>query len=1109
MGTGYVRNDSANNIADGNVINASDLDGEFDAIAATLATSGHTHDGTAAEGGPVTVLGPAQDFVATASEIKPKTDNTLDIGTASLEFKDLFIDGTAHIDVLDVDETASITGVLTTTATQVATGGITSGSNIVSDTDSTDDLGTTGVRWANLYVDGITATDQITATGFTGTLDGILGSGAAAAATVTTLDTSGAVNLNLVTDSTSSTSGALIVDGGVGIAKKLFVGTDLDVAGAVVIDTTALVTGALTANGGVIFNNSGDAAPDFRVETNDFDHMFFINGGLNNTAIGFNALPENQGVGLGILTGSGNGGVHLFREDGSFPSADESLGSFGWSGADSSGNLSTADAKITAFANENMAAGDAGTNIKFYTKADGVNQGTAPTVAMTIASTGDTTFAADVNVGTDLDVTGNAVIDGTALVTGVLTTTAAAVFNGGFTSNGDTVTLASDNANDPVLIIKNASADNTSSRLHFIKDGGRNATNGDDIGQIDFIGDNAAQEQTLFGRFESLAVITTDGAEGGKLRMRVATHDGELQTGFEIFDGNAEDEIDVNIGSGTASNTDIAGNLTVATTLYVPNKIEHVGDADTFIQFGSNEFKVITGNVQNSLSNVNGTIFNENSSNLSFRVESNDNPNMLFVDGANNRVGIGTASPNAGLQIQGADGSVEATLVVTANSVASAGLACDAGGLVFGAESGDGFEFRTGATAADPTDTGTTIMEITSGGVLQVGEIMEQTHGTDINLTMVSEDSGLAIMCRSATNGHTPYITMMKTPATSGNYTATASGDFLGVIDFRGVNTSAVSDVGASITVKQTGTASGAVPAAMTFFTTEVERMRIEDDGNIAINGAGASFVATNSYHVRIVNTENQVSQLNYNSNASFTQDLHSWDTIRAGSTDFNFGRWRSNVGGSPDSEYIFNGLGTATADGAWNGGGADYAEYFEWADGNSSSQDRVGISVKLDGTKIVASTSSDDASAIIGVISANPSVVGDTAGLKWQSKYERDDYNRYIWEEYTVTEWAVPATETEEEVLHSYQTDFIPSGLTAPDDATVILKDDNNKTLMRRKLNSDFDSSVTYVTRSDRKEWDMVGLMGKLRMTKGQKTGANWIKMKDISDTVEEWLVR
>ena len=67
MGTGYTRNDTTNNIADGNVINAADLDGEFDAIVTALSTSGHTHDGTAAEGGPVTKIGPTQDIVISAS----------------------------------------------------------------------------------------------------------------------------------------------------------------------------------------------------------------------------------------------------------------------------------------------------------------------------------------------------------------------------------------------------------------------------------------------------------------------------------------------------------------------------------------------------------------------------------------------------------------------------------------------------------------------------------------------------------------------------------------------------------------------------------------------------------------------------------------------------------------------------------------------------------------------------------------------------------------------------------------------------------------------------------------------------------------------------------
>ena len=33
--------------------------------------------------------------------------------------------------------------------------------------------------------------------------------------------------------------------------------------------------------------------------------------------------------------------------------------------------------------------------------------------------------------------------------------------------------------------------------------------------------------------------------------------------------------------------------------------------------------------------------------------------------------------------------------------------------------------------------------------------------------------------------------------------------------------------------------------------------------------------------------------------------------------------------------------------------------------------------------------------------------------------------------------------------------------------------------------------------------------MVGKLRVRKGQITGTRWIKIKDISDNVEEWLVR
>ena len=108
MGTGYTRTDTSNNIADGNIINASDFDGEYDAIEAAFnSSSGHTHDGTSSEGGPVTVLGPAQDFVASTTEIKPKTNNTLDIGTTGLKFKDMFLAGTANL--VNVTTTGDVT----------------------------------------------------------------------------------------------------------------------------------------------------------------------------------------------------------------------------------------------------------------------------------------------------------------------------------------------------------------------------------------------------------------------------------------------------------------------------------------------------------------------------------------------------------------------------------------------------------------------------------------------------------------------------------------------------------------------------------------------------------------------------------------------------------------------------------------------------------------------------------------------------------------------------------------------------------------------------------------------------------------------------------------
>ena len=95
----------------------------------------------------------------------------------------------------------------------------------------------------------------------------------------------------------------------------------------------------------------------------------------------------------------------------------------------------------------------------------------------------------------------------------------------------------------------------------------------------------------------------------------------------------------------------------------------------------------------------------------------------------------------------------------------------------------------------------------------------------------------------------------------------------------------------------------------------------------------------------------------------------------------------------------------------------------------------------------------------------------------------------------------AVPDTYFRE---HKYHSDRIPEGLTAPDDAETL-----TPRKQRRKLNPDYDESFEYVPREERDEWHIVGLLGQIPVTKGQPVADNWIKMKDVSDTVEMYFVK
>ena len=143
---------------------------------------------------------------------------------------------------------------------------------------------------------------------------------------------------------------------------------------------------------------------------------------------------------------------------------------------------------------------------------------------------------------------------------------------------------------------------------------------------------------------------------------------------------------------------------------------------------------------------------------------------------------------------------------------------------------------------------------------------------------------------------------------------------------------------------------------------------------------------------------------------------------------------------------------------------GFDYAEMFEWADGNLNEEDRIGMTVVFDGVsgKIRIATTQDSSNDIFGAMSATYGMLGNTQWGEWQGKYLKDDYGREI-------------------------------------------KNEQGEPI----LNPAFNEEQPYTDRLSRKEWDAIGLLGRLRINKNCPKNPNWVKICDVSNDVEEWYVR
>jgi hypothetical protein len=274
---GYSRQ-SSTTIQPNEVIKAAPVNAEYNALRDAFAVSGgHKHDGTSTEGAYVPLIADTDAlnkvvvdtgnnrhgvFVEVSSSaveqvrfqdgvIVPVTNNDIDLGTNSVEFKDLFLDGTATVDTLQVDENATVTGNLTingnTTLGNAASDTVTVTADVASplipSDDDTHDLGAVGSEWRDLYVDGTGYIDSLvadTADINGGTIDGaVIGGNSAAAGSFTTVGSSGLATLNSLT-----VTGATALNGGLTMDTNKF--TVADTSGNTAIAGTLDVTGQTT-----------------------------------------------------------------------------------------------------------------------------------------------------------------------------------------------------------------------------------------------------------------------------------------------------------------------------------------------------------------------------------------------------------------------------------------------------------------------------------------------------------------------------------------------------------------------------------------------------------------------------------------------------------------------------------------------------------------------------------------------------------------------------------------------------------------------------------------------------------------------------------------------
>ena len=253
------------------------------------------------------------------SDLVPSTDNARDLGASTLEWKDLYVDGTAHIDTLDVDENAAIIGTLDANGSKLTVGvgltdvivrgdmrvtGIMSvGNGTVTIDETTVKTGTSNLHNVGIEIAGINVLGADTPIGENATIFNNGNATFAGQITAATLDISGNIDI----DGTTNLD-AVDIDGAVDMASNLTLAGNADFNGnldvdgtsnldAVDIDGAVDMASSLTLAGNADFNGNLDVDGTTDLDTTNIVGTLTVTGDIaaDNVTVNGNTVSTSSG----------------------------------------------------------------------------------------------------------------------------------------------------------------------------------------------------------------------------------------------------------------------------------------------------------------------------------------------------------------------------------------------------------------------------------------------------------------------------------------------------------------------------------------------------------------------------------------------------------------------------------------------------------------------------------------------------------------------------------------------------------------------------------------------------------------------------------------------